>query len=69
MLVPVKVAHAEESEAMLTYAGSLIRILPFELSASFIVTENVYDVIRLTISLPLAVRDPVKVVEIGVKDW
>ena len=65
--VPVRVAHAVEFEPIETYDGSRIRILPLELKGSFIVIENVYDVILLTTSVPLEVNDPAKVVETEVK--
>ena len=69
MFVPVILAHAVAFDPIITYAGNLIRILPLELNPSFIVIENVNDVILFTTSLPLPVKDPLIVVAIGVSDW
>jgi hypothetical protein len=69
ILVPVRVAHAVEFEPIDIYAGSLMRIFPVELNASLIVIEKVKDVTLFTISLPLPLKDPVKVVGLATNDW
>ncbi len=69
MLVPVRVAHATSFEPIDIYAGSLMRIFPVELNGSLIVIEKVNDVILFTISLPLPLNDPVKVVGLANNDW
>ncbi len=68
-LVPVIVAHEVELDPIEISLGNRILILPVELKGSFILIENVYDVILLTISEPLPVKDPVKEVATAVKDW
>ena len=68
-LVPVRVAHATAFEPIDIYVGSLMRIFPFGLNGSLIVIEKVNDVILFTISLPLPLKEPVKVVGLATNDW
>ena len=69
MLVPVRVPHAVAFEPIDTYVGNLIRIFPFGLNASLIVIVKVNDVILLTTSLALPLKDPLNVVALATNDW
>jgi hypothetical protein len=64
--VPVTVAHDCPVASIVTSAGNLILNLPEDVKGSLIVTEKMYEVFLLTTSEVLEVKDPVKVVAIGV---